>query len=113
MKPFVKLLFVALLIAWAMSMPTKVKASGTTYTCGPGMGSCEGSAEEWMGECINWDCYNNGSPYNGCYGWFYETPSGSWAEESSCGEYVGGDCIQTCMDEMNNLINACYSANCS
>ena len=33
MKAITKLLFVALLIGVALSLPTKVRAGGTTYTC--------------------------------------------------------------------------------
>jgi hypothetical protein len=52
-----------------------------------------------------------GSPSESCYNWFVDTGNG-WAEENSCGEYVGGDCVQMCMDQMDNLVNECYQDNC-
>ena len=52
MKAITKLLFVALLIGVALSLPTKVRAGGTTYTCDwQYFGQCVGQLQQWLEQC--------------------------------------------------------------
>ena len=64
MKAITKLLFVALLIGVALSLPTKVRAGGTTYTCDwQYFGQCVGQLQQWLEQCTQ-DCseYNDSGP---------------------------------------------------
>jgi hypothetical protein len=123
MKSVIKLLFVGLLVTFALARPYQVIAqSGQYYSCSVGVGACMQSAEEWMGNCVNDDCPHQGSPEQFCFGFancscnnLTCTNGETCFPDSICwdGPSSAGSCINSCISEMNNLVNQCYSEYCT
>jgi hypothetical protein len=128
MKPILKLLFVALLIGWVLSRPSPARADGKTFSCNGEFGTCSSQAQQWMSSCMT-DCTDTGSGgtyvqvcdglscrflgegdgqdgavvySEGCsYGGCFSAPSGA------------ASCVQSCVDEMDNLMNQCLANYCT
>ncbi len=127
MKAITKLLLVALLIGVALSLPTKVKASGSNYICNwQGFGQCVGQLQQWLQGCTQ-DCseYNDSGPgefcetittYSGGPAYNPEFGSVAVSSETDCW-YVNinsESCVSVCADSYNNQFrNNCLADNCS
>jgi hypothetical protein len=123
LNPILKMLFVALLIGWALGRPSPASGQSQYYNCNSaGMGSCMQSAQQWMVGCIN-GCPHQGSPEEYCYSfpncYCQQLNCSNNIEicitEGICADYPssGQNCVQTCTNQMDNLVNQCYANNCS
>jgi len=125
MKAITKLLFVALLIGVALSLPTKVRASGGNYICdNPNYPECYNPLAGWMQQCMD-DCAEDGSgqenPY--CYSVTYtdcnfnsqgQLHSVAATNIGCCPLPSSGfTCAQQCVVEYNTQYNACLSEWCT
>lgn len=125
MKAITKLLFVALLIGIALSLPTKVKASDTNYTCNWSLyGQCYGDLQSWMNQCAQ-DC----TQYAGMAGtdqYCYTIETTRWitsngvtvtntVDETECWatELSGASCISGCIDEYHSGYWGCIDSYCT
>ncbi len=117
-KSILKVLFVALLVVWALSPPPSVKAQGQCYTCESGpMGACELSAQQWMVGCVNNDCPHQGDPTQVCYSALQCTGSGGTLDcglVQVCADFPSSavSCVNQCIDEMDVLTNGCLESYC-
>lgn len=118
MKSVSKLLFAMLLVGLALTVPTKVRASGSQWTCyWAQYGQCYDELQQWMGQCtydcgtggggsgtcelVNYsDCYDDGDGYYTCYSSYYE----------DCN--VTNTCIQQCINNYNAQYNSCLTNYC-
>jgi hypothetical protein len=116
MKSLMKLAFVALLAGCVLALPRQATAISGCYTCNSGpMGACMLSAQQWMSQCVS-GCPPQGSPEELCYeglicgGNPYECNPAQF-----CGDYPssGISCVQSCINQMDNLVNSCTNANCT
>lgn len=126
MKPITKLLFVTLLIGGAMSLPQKVRAGGTNYTCDwANYGQCYGQLQTWMNQCAQ-DC----TQYAGMAGsdqYCYTIETTRWitnsdgvtvtnvTDETTCWatELSGASCISGCVNEYHSGYWACINSYCT
>jgi hypothetical protein len=132
MKAITKLLFVALLIGVALSLPAKVKASSGQYTCNwQYYGQCYGNLQSWMNGCTQ-DCteysYTAGSGQY-CYGlatnpyaWYTDPVTGqtttvlgptTYSQVCWPTEYSNFSCLQQCVSEYNSGLEDCVSEWCT
>jgi hypothetical protein len=126
MKAITNLLFVALLIGVALSLPTRVRASGGEYTChNPNYPECYDPLLGWMQQCME-GCSESGSgqgtqycystSYSGC---FPPNPDGTVTCYSStyndCDTIPSNaqSCAQQCVNEYNSQYNNCLSDWCT
>jgi hypothetical protein len=127
MKPLLKLLFVGLLVGWVVSQPSPVGAqSGGYYQCNSGaMGQCTGAIFQYMNQCVG-SCPHQGSDEQLCYDWpscgyncvtsgTVTTCSYDCTDSAVCGDYPssGANCIQECMYVAENMLEGCYSSDCT
>jgi hypothetical protein len=123
-KTILKLLVIVLLVAWTLNRPVKVHAQNECWTCESGpLGSCMQSAQQWMVGCVN-GCPHQGSPQQACYNTLWCGNVCDPEDPTQC-EYVcnagaicenypssGVTCVQSCINEMDNLVNGCTSSYC-
>lgn len=115
MKPILKLLFVALLIGWALSRPAPVVAQSGGYwaSCDSGMSACTTAATQWMSNCVNNDCPHQGSSGQWCFNMAI-LQGGEWNEFPVCSDSPGYNCIQTyCVPPMNQMESNCLQTHCT
>lgn len=105
-------------IGVALSLPTKVRASGTEWTCNwADYSQCYDALQQWMGQCT-YGCGTGGSGTTTCalvnYGDCWENPDGTgycfstYYEDCS----VSNSCIANCIEEYNEQYNTCLNDNC-
>jgi hypothetical protein len=126
MKSVFKLMFFALLIGAALTLPTRVRASGTDYDCnGQLFGQCIGNLNQWMGQCAYGCTYDNGGPGGSQYCFqvpYYDCeiyPGNQWycvsANDNECWDTSssGGSCLQGCVNTYTEQYNECVSEYCT
>jgi hypothetical protein len=137
MKAITKLLFVALLIGVALSLPSSVRASGTNgYTCNwTEYAACYDPLESWMNQCTQGCAADVG--YGGsqqfCFtqitlgsflGSYYDTTVdppvlkyvfGPTTYSTACSLIPNNaeSCVQECVNGYNQQYNACISNYCT
>ena len=130
MKSVTKLLFVALLIGVALSLPSRVRASGTEgYTCEWSQyGQCYGQLQSWMDTCAQ-DCTSD-EGYGGAQQFCYSIPTPTYVPfvvgggtvyvlvtlySTTCYQIPsnGASCIQNCVNEYNQQYNSCINNYCT
>jgi len=131
MKAITKLVFVALLIAISMSMPSRSRAQSSQLICNwVPYSQCYSSLTQWMNTCTR-DCTQYAG-YTGnqqaCYSLIYL--GGSTMVQDSNGNIKvsvtetdmnvcfsspnnGSSCLSNCVTQYNAQMNNCISANCS
>jgi len=128
MKAITKLLFVALLIGVALSLPTKVRAGGTQYTCNWSLYSqCYDQLQPWMDQCAVGctEDTDGGNYVQYCYSTTYLAGCGSPNDDgislcttstyTSCGSIPnqGESCMNSCVQEYTQQYNSCLSQYCT
>lgn len=125
MKIITKLLFVALLIGVALSLPSRVRAgSGTEgWTCNwSAYGACYTTLQQWMAECTR-DCSEDGGGSDFiCYDAYepYEYYDNGvlvvvpyWTQDCENVPATGATCIQGCVSQYNSQYESCLTNNCT
>jgi hypothetical protein len=125
MKPIFKLMFVGLLIGAALTLPTRVRASGNEYNCSSQLyGQCMGNLNQWMGQCAygctyetsgNQSQYCQYTPYTDCEPDQNGLSHCVSAEDWECWNTTstGQTCVQGCVNEYTQQMNACLSDYCT
>lgn len=127
-----KLLFVALLIGLALSIPMRVKATIGQYTCNwSHYGQCYGELQQWMSECTRYCSQYGYTAGTGQYCYGLETTQYSYYTDPLTGqtttvmgpptysqvcwptEYADFSCFQQCVYGYNSGLEACISGWCT
>ena len=123
MKAFVKLLFVVLLIGWALVWPGTVRAAGDfpvgQYQCTNPWTACYNSTTQEMAQCMG-RCYEYGGGQEElCYNTVdtitysdgdYIVDTAQTCNEVPSGEYT---CAQACVNNFGFEMGNCFSQYCS
>jgi hypothetical protein len=115
MKSAMRLLFVALLVAGALSWPTAARAGSPTY-CSSGFSTCSSSCQAPMPRCTEYcqtsapgqyqytivEAYCTGGPSLNCTVDYTDI-------------YMSGvpSCMQNCVSTINACMEACLSSYCT
>lgn len=113
LRTILKLAFAGMLAVIILTRPGVAKGqSGGYWLCNSGgMGSCMLSAQNWMSGCTG-SCPHYGQQQNYCYEW-PTCNNGICTSGYVCGSYPGSDCIQSCINQMDGLVNDCYNSWCT
>jgi len=109
MKALVKLLGVVVILAWAISWPTRAKAS-TGYKCNADYSSCMGQCGSNMGMCSQ-NCHSEDQEIEYCYSDLYND-HGEWYVYTDCFLAPGSSCMQSCVNTINQCANECMMEDC-
>jgi hypothetical protein len=123
MKPFMKLLFVTLLIGAALSMPSEVRAGGTNYVCNwPAWGQFYGSLNSWMQQCALGCTEDGGSSNQLCYNTTYSGCVSNPGDKTcilysstytNCMSTNNPSCVGQCATSYNDQYQNYLNANCT
>jgi len=122
MKAITKLVFVALLIAISMNLPSKSHAQSGQLACGAAFGQCQASGQQWLTSCAYGCTMNqpsNTGSYTQCYPNYTVSTNINGTITYNYGQACvtlpasGGSCVSNCANSYTQMLNNCVQAYCT